>query len=127
MWPDFRRRLMDDPEWLDRPVDAVRKGEALVLECRGEPVGFAALTRRPDGDHEISYLFICPGHWGPEATRVLIEALVARATREGAWSVWTETSREAAVFYESNGFTITQGSDGMVTMRRPIHAVVGAA
>ena len=127
MWPDFRRRLMDDPSWLDRPLEAVRKGEALVLECGGEAIGFAALKRRTDGDQEISYLFICPGHWGAASNRVLIDALVERATREGAWSVWIETSREAAIFYESNGFSVTTGSDGVVRMQRPIHAVVGAA
>lgn len=127
MWPDFRRRLMDDPDWLDRPVEAVRKGEVLVLECAGEAIGFAALKRLSDGDQEISHLFICPGHWGAASNRVLIEALIARAAREGAWSVWIETTREAAVFYESNGFSVTAGSDGTVRMQRPIHAVVGAA
>lgn len=127
MWPDFRRRLMDDPTWLDGPVEAVRRGEALVLECGGEAIGFAALARRPDGDQEISCLFICPGHWGAPSNSVLIDALVERATREGAWSIWIETSREAAIFYESNGFSIAAGSNGTVRMRRPIHAVVGAA
>jgi len=105
----------------------VRKGEVLVLERRGEAIGFAALTRRADGDHEINHLFICPGHWGAASNRVLIEALVDRAAREGAWSIWIETSREAAVFYESNGFAVASGDGGTVRMKRPIHAVVGAA
>ncbi len=127
MWPDFRRRLMDDPDWLGRPVEAVRKGEVLVLESGGETIGFGAIARRPDGDQEIKHLFICPGHWGAESNQVLIRALISRASAEGAWSVWIKTSRGAAAFYEASGFSVTEDLDTDVRMQCRIHAVVGAA
>jgi hypothetical protein len=131
MWPDFRRRMMDDPNWIAAPVDAIRTGRVLVVESRGETAGFAVLSRRADGDVEIDQYFLCPGHWGSEASAALFDGIAERMAQDGAWTIWATTTRAAAAFYEANGFVEDRKApsrdEDEVRLQRRLHAFVGSA
>ena len=75
MWPPYRQTLLENPEWIMVPAEAVVEGRTLVIEARGETAGFATLEPRADGDCEVHNIFVDPGHWGSETPRLLIETL----------------------------------------------------
>lgn len=131
MWPPFRQTLMDDPEWIEIPTQAIADGRTLVIEARGETAGFATLEHRPDGDCEFHNIFVDPGHWGSPTPRRLIDALVDLATARGAWAVWAVVSADSRVFYEASGFeAVDMGSaqpGADMRLRREIRSGVGRA
>ena len=130
MWPSFRRPLLDDPEWITVPAEAVAEGRTLVIEARGETAGFATLESRSDGDVEVHNIFVDPGHWGSTTPRDLIEALVAAAATRGAWAIWMVVPADTRAFYEASGFfaddSAAPGPD-MLRLRRAIRSGVGRA
>lgn len=130
MWPSLRRPLLDNPEWIVIPAEAVAEGRTLVIEARGETAGFATLEPRADGDVEVHNIFVDPGHWGSTTPRDLVEALVAAAAARDAWAIWMVVPSDMRDFYEGSGFleddAASAGGD-MLRLRRIIRSGVGRA
>ena len=76
----------------------------LVAERDGDIAGFAELDV-PGG--ELARLYVHPGHAGQGVGRSLFEALADRAVEAGLESLYVESSRNAADFYERMGFERT--------------------
>jgi GNAT superfamily N-acetyltransferase len=103
MWPDYRRRLLDDPHWIGVDEQRINEGRVLVVEARGEAAGFLTVHPREDGDAEI-HLFVDPSHWGSDMPRLLVEAAADLAREDGADHLWVVTTEAAVAFYESFDF-----------------------
>lgn len=131
MWPDYRRLLLDDPDWTHIDERGIAEGRVLVIEAQGETVGFCTVQPRADGDSEVHSYFVDPGHWGGEAPRRLMDAAAAFAKSEGSDHLWASTTESAVFFYESLGFErmedVDGEFDGRVCLLRPLYDTVGNA
>lgn len=76
----------------------------LVAERDGEIAGFGELDVRGG---EVARLYVDPGHAGRGVGRRIYEALAASAAEAGLESLYVESSRNAAPFYERMGFERT--------------------
>jgi GNAT superfamily N-acetyltransferase len=103
MWPDYRRRLFDDPQWIGVDEQRINEGRVLVIEERGEAAGFLTVEQREDGDAELR-LFVDPNHWGSDVPRLLVKAAADFARDDGADHLWVVTTEAAVAFYESFDF-----------------------
>ncbi len=132
MWPEFRRRLLDNPDWIGVDEEHITEGRVLVLESHGQTAGFITVTPRTDGDAEISPMFLDPGHWGSaDLPRVLFDAAASFAAEQGARALFVQTTESAVFFYENHRFVRAGENvtdDGpAITMRRNLTDTVGRA
>lgn len=131
MWPDYRRLLLDDPDWTRIDERGIAEGRVLVIEAQGETVGFCTLHPGDAGDIDILSYFVDPGQWGSDPPRLLLDAAAAYARREGADHLWVTTTEAAVGFYESMGFERAGDVDTQYGKRtrllRPLYDTVGNA
>lgn len=92
-FPDRSIYPVDDPDVL-----------VLVAEREGELAGFGELDI-PEG--EIARCYVDPAHTGAGVGRAIYDALEQRARAAGLDSLYVESSRNAAGFYERMGFERT--------------------
>jgi GNAT superfamily N-acetyltransferase len=98
--PEYRDRLLADPDAAHLPPAQIANGQVIVAEYRGQIAGFAAVV-----GGELDGLFVEPDLWGRGIGRALINAATKEARSKGlALSVIANPS--ARRFYESCGFTI---------------------
>lgn len=130
MWPDYRRRLFDDPDWIGVDEQHIHEGRVLVIESRGEAAGFLTVHAREDGDAEIR-LFVDPGHWGSNIPHLLVEAAADFARDDGADHLWVVTTEAGVAFYE--GFNFERAGQEItahgphVSLLRPLGDTIGNA
>jgi GNAT superfamily N-acetyltransferase len=98
--PEYRDRLLADPDAAHLPPAQIANGQVIVAEYRGQIAGFAAVV-----GGELDGLFVEPDLWGRGIGRALINAATKEARSKGL-ALSAIANPSARRFYESCGFTI---------------------
>lgn len=105
--PEDREMLLQYPDAIELPESQIVNGGVFVAELSGEPIGFAAIFVRDDGQVELDGLFVEPEHWRKGIGRHLVAYSEKSAQATGAAQMYVVSSRQAQAFYESCGFITT--------------------
>ncbi len=117
MHSDTRAALLAHPEAIDLPFDHIQY--TLVADDSGQPLGFAVVLPRTDGDAELDGMFVEPASWRRGIGSALVAAAVSLARQQGAFRLAVVANRNALDFYRQCGFiqtgiTTTQFGDGII-------------
>jgi GNAT superfamily N-acetyltransferase len=104
VWEAYREQLAAHPDAIVLPPAFVECGWVRVgVAGNGRPLGFSVVIPRGAAIHELDGLFVEPRHMHHGVGRLLVEAAVARAGREGAAGLEV-IAGPAQAFYEKVGF-----------------------
>jgi GNAT superfamily N-acetyltransferase len=114
------RRLLDDPTAI---VLAAVSGDPPARQWLG--VAAVLAPGASPGDAELRRLYVVPERWGQGVGSRLLDAVLQRAQREGATTVWLwvlEKNDQARRFYEHRGWRLaadqgTDAHDGVVEVK----------
>ncbi len=104
MWEEDRPFLLAHPDMIDLPADQISEGHVSVWDEAGQPLGFAVVLPRDDGQAQLDGLFVEPGRWGEGIGRRLVDHALDRERARGALSLNLVANLRAAGFYLRCGF-----------------------
>ena len=111
VWEAYRDQLAAHPDATVLPPAFVESGCVRVAVAgNGQPLGFSVVIPRDATIHELDGLFVEPRHMRHGVGRLLVEAAVARAAREGAAGLEV-IAGPAQAFYEKVGFELTGAAE----------------
>lgn len=102
-----RDELLARPELVEVPEEHLTAETCVVAWIGGEPVGFATVLPRPDGDAELDGLFVLPDHQRLGLGRALVEESARLAAAMGAHRLHVIANEDAGAFYRAVGFVQT--------------------
>jgi GNAT superfamily N-acetyltransferase len=103
-----REALLDHPEYLVLPVEAVYQGHTRLAEQQDSGVvGFATVERYSDAA-ELIDLFVTPESMRQGVGRALVNDAVAVLAAEGISALWVTANQHARPFYLAMGFEVIQ-------------------
>ena len=109
--PRFAAWEAENPSGAGWSLQALREelafagGEMLTAELDGEPAGYMALRRLPDG-LELMNIFVDPARRRRGLGLALMEALIAAAGDEPIFLELRESNGAARSLYEAKGFAV---------------------
>ncbi len=123
-WSAYREQLAAHPDAIVLPPAFVDSGWVRVAVAGDDrPIGFSVVIPRGAAIHELDGLFVEPRHMHHGVGRLLVEAAVARAAREGAAGLEV-IAGPAQAFYEKVGFELIGAAETRfgpaVRMRRQV-------
>jgi GNAT superfamily N-acetyltransferase len=105
---ELHERYGGGPASVAHPEDFVPPyGVFLVVSQDGRDVACGGVRRLDDGIGEVKRMYVVPEARGQGISRLLLKALVERASELGYGELWLETGTaqpEAMALYESAGF-----------------------
>jgi GNAT superfamily N-acetyltransferase len=105
-----RQALLDHPEHLVFPVEAVYEGRTRLAEQPGNRVvGFATVERHSD-TAELIDLFVIPEAMRQGVGRALLNDVVAALVDGGIRALWVTANPHAMAFYVAMGFEVIQSA-----------------
>jgi GNAT superfamily N-acetyltransferase len=123
--PGDRDALLENSDAIALPAAQIEAGGVYVADIEKQPMGFAAILPREDGDSELDALFVEPESWGQGIGRALVEHCCSIAKESGAECLCVVGNPHAQGFYlacefELQGTVQTRFGPGLLMKRRLI-------
>ena len=105
---EYRAQLEAEPDAIQLPMEQIERGQVIVAEMNGQPIGFAAVLMDEDLA-ELDGLFVEPAHWGKGIGTALVNVAVHKARCNG-FAMTVIANPTAREFYEKCGFAVEGGA-----------------
>lgn len=101
-----REALLANPDAIELPISQIEAGDVFVADMEKQPMGFAAILPREDGNAELDALFVEPDAWGQGIGRALIDHCCSIAKESGAEYLCVVGNPHAEGFYHACDFEL---------------------
>ena len=103
---ETRWRLMAEPDHLQVDEDLLARGQIILAEATGAPVGFAAFAIGGSQFAELAGMFVHPDYWRRGIGRRLLAAVEIELLARQATGIRVVAGTSAVPFYQAQGFTM---------------------